>query len=62
MATMGAMEWPRIVQFLGFVIVSSVLIGALLVGIDDMLFEFGGLAVGMGVFMLGRWMERPAES
>jgi hypothetical protein len=56
------MEWARLVQLLGFVIVSAVLIGALFVGIDDMTFEFGGLALGMVVFLLGRWLERPAES
>jgi hypothetical protein len=56
------MDWPRIVQAFGFLIVSAVLLGALFVGIDDMTFEFGGLALGMAVFMLGRWLERPAES
>ena len=43
-------------------VVSVVLVGALFVGIDDMTFEFGGLALGMLVFLLGRWLERPAAS
>ena len=44
------MGLPRAIQLVGFVIVTAVLVGALFAGIDDMLFEFGGLALGAGVF------------
>ncbi len=49
------------VQLLGLLVVTFVLIASL-TSIDDMLFEFGGLALGALVFMLGKWMERPGTA
>lgn len=52
------MGWPRLVQLLGLLVVTGVLVGSL-VFVDDMTFEFGGLGLGAALFLLGKWMERP---
>ncbi len=52
------MGLPRCVQLLGLLIVTGVLVGSLLF-VTDMLFEFGGLALGALVFVLGKWLESP---
>lgn len=52
------MPLPRVVQLLGLVIVTFVMIRSYLV--SDMLFQFGGLGLGALVFLAGKWMERPA--
>jgi len=49
---MGA---PRIVQLIGFGIVTFVMVRSFFV--DSMAFQFGGLAVGAAVFLVGKRME-----
>jgi len=56
----GPMSGPRVVQLLGIVMVTFVMIRSYQV--SDMAFQFGGLAVGAAVFLLGKAMERPEES
>jgi hypothetical protein len=46
---------PRLVQFAGLAIVTYVMVRSYLV--SDMAFQFGGLAVGAVVFVLGRALE-----
>lgn len=48
------MGTPRIVQFLGLGIVTFVMIRSYMV--DSMAFQFGGLAVGAAVFLVGKRM------
>lgn len=52
------MGLPRFVQLLGLLIVTVVLVGSLFF-VNDMTFEFGGLALGAVVFLIGKWMEAP---
>ena len=49
------MTAPRLVQLLGLLIVTAVMIVSYLV--SDMLLQFGGLAVGALVFIVGKRME-----
>ena len=54
---MPGMGLPRIVQLLGLVIVTYVMVRSYMV--SDMAFQFGGLAIGAAVFVGGKMMERP---
>jgi hypothetical protein len=57
---MRRMSTARLVQLLGLLIVTAVMIVSYLV--SNMLLQFGGLAVGAAVFLVGRGMEgRPAR-
>ena len=51
--TMGL---PRIVQLSGLAIVTFVMIRSYMV--DSMVFQFGGLAIGAAVFLVGKRMQR----
>jgi hypothetical protein len=46
----------RLVQLLGLVIVTYVMVRSYFV--SDMTFQFGGLGAGAAVFLAGRLMER----
>ena len=50
----------KLLQLLGFLGVSFVLVRSL-TSERSMLFEFGGLAVGAAVFLLGRALESRAK-
>ncbi|MHC5210791.1 MAG: hypothetical protein ACYTG2_08750 [Planctomycetota bacterium] len=50
------MTIPRLVQLLGIVLVTYVMVRSYFV--SDMTFQFGGLGVGVGLFVAGRLMER----
>jgi len=54
------MGFPRVLQLVGLVIVTYVMVRSYMV--SDMLFQFGGLALGAGVFVLGKHLEAPARS
>ncbi len=54
------MNGPRLLQLAGIIIVGFVLFASL-TSINDMTFEFGGLIIGAAVFVLGKFLERPAE-
>lgn len=49
------MNAPRLLQVLAFLFVTFVMIRSYVV--SDMLFQFGGLLLGMVVFAVGRSME-----
>ncbi|MCB9897601.1 MAG: hypothetical protein H6825_06340 [Planctomycetes bacterium] len=49
----------RLLQAIGLAVVTVVFIRSLVV--SDMTFEFGGLAVGAMVFVLGRYLDGPQE-
>lgn len=50
------MSAGRALQIVGFLVVTLVLVRSVLIG-SSMLFEFGGLAAGAGVFLVGRAVE-----
>lgn len=50
----------RLLQVLGLGIVTVVMIRSYMV--SDMLFQFGGLALGAAVFMLGRSADGPRDA
>jgi hypothetical protein len=54
------MSAGRVLQVTGFVVVTVVLVRSVLTD-STMLFEFGGLAAGAGVFLLGRALESRAR-
>jgi len=54
------MSAPRVVQFLGLVVVTVVMVASYLE--SSMLLQFGGLALGAAIFLIGRGMERRAPS
>ena len=49
------MSPPRLIQLLGILIVTFVMIRSYVV--SDMAFQFGGLGVGAAVFLIGRLLE-----
>ncbi len=49
------MSTPRLIQLVGLLIVTAVMIVSYLV--SNMLLQFGGLAAGALVFLIGRGME-----
>jgi len=53
------MSPPRLIQLAGLLIVTFVMIRSYVV--SDMAFQFGGLAVGAAVFLLGRLLESRAR-
>jgi len=50
------MSAGRVLQIVGFLGVSLVLLRSVLTN-STMLFEFGGLAIGAAIFLLGRALE-----
>ena len=54
----GAMDLARFLQLTGFAFTTFVMIRSYFV--SDMLFQFGGLALGVAVFLVGKGMERSA--
>ena len=52
------MSPPRLIQLAGLLIVTFVMIRSYVV--SNMAFQFGGLAVGAAVFLLGRLLEKRA--
>ena len=54
------MNAPRLLQLLGFVIVTCVMIYSYIV--SNMLFQFGGLGVGAAVFLVGRGLQTRESS
>ncbi|MHC4845619.1 MAG: hypothetical protein ACYTCU_05610 [Planctomycetota bacterium] len=54
------MTAPRLLQLLGLLIVTFVMIYSY--AMSDMLFQFGGLGVGAAVFLVGRGLEARAKS
>jgi hypothetical protein len=50
------MSPPRLIQLLGLLVVTTVMIVSYFV--SDMLLQFGGLGLGALIFLLGRRMER----
>jgi hypothetical protein len=51
---------PRLLQLLGLLIVSFVMIYSYVV--SDMIFQFGGLGVGAAVFLIGQGMQSRDKS
>ena len=49
---------PRLIQLIGLLIVTFVMIRSYVV--SDMAFQFGGLGFGAAVFLLGRLLEKRA--
>jgi hypothetical protein len=47
---------PRLVQFFGLLIVTYVMVRSYFV--SDMTFQFGGLGLGVVVYLAGRMLER----
>ena len=54
------MSAPRLVQLLGILVVTAVMIVSYLV--SNMLLQFGGLGVGVAIFLIGKGLERRAPS
>ena len=52
------MSAPRLIQLVGILIVTFVMIRSYVV--SDMAFQFGGLGLGAAVFLLGRLLEKRA--
>ncbi|HVQ23846.1 MAG TPA: hypothetical protein VMV01_01650 [Planctomycetota bacterium] len=52
------MSPPRLIQLVGLLIVTFVMIRSYVV--SDMAFQFGGLGFGAAVFLLGRLLEKRA--
>ena len=52
------MSPPRLIQLVGLLIVTFVMIRSYVV--SDMAFQFGGLGLGAAVFLLGRALEKRA--
>lgn len=50
------MPLPRLIQLAGIVIVTVVMVRSY--AVSDMTFQFGGLGVGVAVFVLGKLLER----
>ena len=50
------MGTPRLVQLIGLGIVTYVMVRSFFV--DSMAFQFGGLAIGAAVFLVGKRMAR----
>ncbi len=49
------MGLPRVIQLLGVVTVTFVMVRSYMV--DSMAFQFGGLAIGAALFLIGKRME-----
>ena len=54
------MSFARLVQLVGLVIVTWVMVSSYLEP-PSMLFQFGGLGLGAAVFLLGKHLQAPAE-
>ena len=56
----GGVNAPRLLQLLGLLIVSFVLVYSYVV--SDMTFQFGGLGVGVAVFLIGQGLQSRSAS
>ncbi len=50
------MGFPRFLQLVGLVTVTYVMVRSYMV--DSMTFQFGGLAIGAGIFVVGKLIEK----
>lgn len=53
------MPLPRLIQLVGLLIVTVVMVRSYFV--SDMTFQFGGLGVGAAVFLVGKLLEARAR-